>query len=251
MRGGNQSAGLWGELLTPDGVPAVALKRDHGKGLLDRPDSSNVGRGQLVTPGSSATLLELACDDDTGRVVTVTLLLQPGPQGIQAGDDPIAVAHVTWGIGGISADAEVDFGTGVQLNVPATFLRVTATHEGVAGAGNTGAIMLGAFVGYFPIGVCGCATRTLRRLVPLVPPADQDFPVPNFARSVQLVRTPAAGVSFNAQFVRADGTIAYTVAVGGGAQMADVAIANDIRTVRYDTVVGTPAQIRAIFTLGI
>lgn len=153
------------------------------QGLLDQPSSQNVGRSTDLTlqtgVTSSSNILNLQGPDETARAMTVSIMKDVLTAGVIAD----LFARIQWGSGGVQYEVDVDLVRGAVFQLSCSFLRVN-----VRGSG-TGRYRFSAHVGYNAAGDKS-ARRTITYGAIGVGVSSTARSIPNFARDVQILRTP-------------------------------------------------------------
>lgn len=147
-------------------------------------------------PGMPATVLELTGDDQLAAGIQVSCSIAP-IDSWQPGQEALSIARVLgrvyWGTDGAQHVAEFDWIHGAVLSVAGSFCMVQGhILEDAEQLQAAVATRIGASVGYFP------HSPPLRRTyVNLAVPAGDTIrnPVPPFARSVEVLRSPQAAVT--------------------------------------------------------
>lgn len=145
---------------------------------LRNPQNVGLDGGNLPPEQAQGNIQQLTGETDSDTAdfgINVS-----GPSGIGCPHNP--VAFIEWGIGGVQANAEVDFVNGTTINVRASFLRVSAFLE-IFDTNFSWLTALSAFVGP-QIGANNVAQRTFTLPQTLTPLAADTMsgPVPRFAR---------------------------------------------------------------------
>ncbi len=219
--------------------------------LLDGRHEHNVGRRLRIDPGQEMSVLNLAADDATARVISVVLTVTPvvvdldslGPDDLLSGADELhARGSITLGSGGHQVEAVVDVLRGVAFSVPASSLRVSLTNLGKA------PIEAGAFVTYGS--TCDRATFT-EYGPPLAVTEEWTLQVPPFATHVEVLGGLDAEKQIEVARGRAGSRWLYGQHIGPGERMEPLPIANGCGQVR----VTNPSRVQllpvALFTLSL
>lgn len=220
--------------------------------ILDCLDRSNPGRRLTLAPqGDFEALLDVRGEDAAARDVTVTLTVSAklpargmGPDDLLARRDEVrARARMEAGVGGHVAKLELDVGAGVRFSASVSSLRVSAINDGGA------PIDVGAFVGYGT----ASASPTLTVLgAPLSFRAEWELDIPEFARTVEILRPPDHPMIVDLGLGRAGSRWLYGDHVFFDERMRPLPIANGFRRVRVTSLAtGRHFQPVALFTLAL
>ena len=147
------------------------------------------------------------------------------------------VALVQWGVGGVQAEAEVDFVNGLCINLTASFIRVSIFTDDINAnvIVDGGVMVLSAFagpgmpkpnnaqrtvnVGRISVGPFGSPVLGFQGTTqnPLGPPTINMFPIPQFAKRASIVGTNQnGGIPFWADDGTLDVTLIFDRSTGGG-----------------------------------
>lgn len=163
--------------------------------------------------GKSASILKVA--GDIPEAVTVFAQIALG-KNRQTNDD--VFLRLSWGLGDISFDADVDLQKGVAIGLICKSLEVTAFNGGTASA----SIYVGAAVGYGMRGASAPPQRTLNGGAVAITTTGAKVTIPKFARGVYPIVNVTTGATYAADFVvrqldKADNIIAEHPFIYSGA----------------------------------
>lgn len=219
--------------------------------LLDGRHEHNVGRRLRIDPGTTASVLDLAADDATARVISVVLTVGPvvvdldrlGPDDLLNGIDELrARGTIVLGSGGHQVEVTVDVLRGVAFSVPASSLRVALTNQGSA------PIEAGAFVTYGHT----CERASLTEYGPrLLEGEEWVLQVPPFATHVEVLGGLRAEKQVELARGRAGNRWLYGQRVGPGERMVPMPIANGCGQVRVTNPTAVDLHPVAVFTLAL
>ena len=210
--------------------------------------SSTIGRSVSGAIVRRSQLLRVQGEDAVAANVTVVLTISsennPGGAGTE-NETPACFASITFGVGGTSADVEVDFLNGALITVPASRLDLTAFLD-VPDQDVQTEVRVGAFVSYLP--VTRAAQRTLR-VNGLANAASVILAVPKFAKHVQLLSSPASTFLLEQAVDAAAGTVVSVSATLATPPYTEIPLLGETRYVRITNTGGAPVNLRALFGL--
>lgn len=201
--------------------------------------------------------IQIACPDEEASACSIFL----DSFGAQC------FAYLTFGVGGVFSELEIDIGRGAALDLVLSSLTVDLLNDSTAGT----AALVKAFAGWLPHGGHPSMrpTRTLDRTVGYINGGYLNpntagtalsaiaaagtrtiFPPP-FARDIMVHRTPTN--AFDLEFLTESGTLIYEIEVGAGQFLTEpVQISNDCKLVRLRNNGAVNIDFaRAIFGLGV
>lgn len=237
-------------------LPASDFSPQFPRRILDGGlQNANGGTIVPVPAGEKRTLLEVRGDDSEATCIAVQLLLALPPSldttlPIPADPAQRPRARIQWGAGGIAAQADCDFIGGTVINVPGSWVRVIGMDERTL-AGNTAAYGMGALAaaGVIPGGVAPQFTL-YHGLVAGGGGTGPQNRIADFATRLRVMRTPITS-SYDVLFLDSQGTEAYRISVGAGAEMEPTPLANDVRLVQLSVPGATGiTRARLIYELG-
>jgi len=172
--------------------------------LLRHNEPNNLGNRVTVAPlpgavgpGKRVPMLQLRDgEDDEAQVLSIVLIPAVAP--LDQPEHGPCVALLEWGTGNATVSAEVDFAKGTHIQLAASFLSIAARNDGNVSDGAGGTVdpnpgpqdVIAMVSGYGSRVAFGRTTRTFY-FRNVAPNRTVTAPVPNFAKSVTVSRSPA------------------------------------------------------------
>jgi hypothetical protein len=206
------------------------------KTLLDQVDTGLIGRSIDLEgvagfhPNNDVILINLIGDDTKSQIMEVFLTVERTRNDIIVNRDIVAV--VSWGAGGHRAPrTEVDLIDGTAFSLACSSLQIFVHSDATAALTH---FKVGAFLGFGtrPGGLSLRGPQRTFKFGAIAPAGFVDIPVPNFASSVTVVRTPTN--TYSVQYLDGVGVLIAEVPVAAGMDLngLPLAIPNDTFTIR-------------------
>ena len=173
--------------------------------LLRNNEPNNLGNRVTVVPlpgaqgpGKRVPMLQLR-DGEDDEAQTLSIVLIPAVAPLDEAAHGPCVAILEWGTGNATVSAEVDFAKGTHIQLAASFLSIAARNDGNVSDGAGGTVdpnpgpqdVIVMVSGYGGRVAFGRTTRTFYfRNLP--PNRTVTVPVPNFAKSITVSRSPTS-----------------------------------------------------------
>jgi hypothetical protein len=158
--------------------------------FMDGDGQNRFGFSADVKPGNEAQgVRNQGAGDQDGQLVTLSLFRENKQKPAEVSDIFIT-AKISWGIGGASQSAEIDWNHGTMVTVPATSIAVVAQYDSPEGPDDTPApapeVKLTSLVAYGtrPGGTTPRLTRRFALAAAAAEAAIETFDVPAFASDV-------------------------------------------------------------------
>jgi hypothetical protein len=172
-------------------------------GLLDVPANNLAARATLkpnagIGPGEETTILQFRSEDWFAQHLNV-VLAPVIPKLAASTEIKTCVAIISWGTGGASTRAEVDFARGTEVQLAASFLSISGRNDGNVATNAEGTLddtpgpqdVVAIISGAGSRGPFGRVTRTFY-FTGLFAGGTASAAVPAFAKAFRVTRFPAA-----------------------------------------------------------